>query len=231
MNKLKKYLLGAGCMVLLTLAMALINSGSVGASISAAAAEVIEVRVVNTREEPVPTVAQGTTAVSGSVSIANSPTVKMAQGTIVGINPSNNAVQITNAESAPVAVRDVDFARQPFHQSAEFSFPDGAITRTTSITIPAGKRLVIEYVSGLLVVPTGQNITKITLGVTLDQQFANHFVARTPVGDSGFDNELFSVSQQMRVYADGLFINIQRGSATGTASGTVTLSGYLVDIP
>ena len=140
---------------------------------------------------------------------------------------------VTVAERVPhvtVVNTTAEFAGQPFHQSANFSFPDGAITRSASISIPAGKRLVIEYISGHLGVPAGQNITKIVLGVTLNRQFADHFVIRTPIGDSGFGNEFFGASQQMRVYADDLFINVQRSSPNGTAGGTVTISGYLVDV-
>ena len=55
--------------------------------------------------------------------------------------------------------------------------------------------------------------------------------ARVPLGDSGAGNEFFGASQQMRVYADGLFINVERSSPTASASGTVTLSGYLVEVP
>jgi hypothetical protein len=194
------------------------------------AERVADVRVVNTSAEPVPVLTRGTTNVSGSVSVTNTPTVNVGPGATVGIDPSGNAVQVANPETAPVAVRDVDFGRQPFHQSANFSFPDGSITRSTSISIPAGKRLVIEYVSGHLGVPAGQNITKIALGVTLNQQFADHFIIRTPIGDSGLGNEFFGASQQMRVYADDLFINVQRNSPNGTAGGTVTISGYLVDV-
>jgi hypothetical protein len=157
--------------------------------------------------------------------------MNVAHGASFGIDPSSNAVQIANSESAPALVRDVDFGRQPFHHSADFSFPEGAITRSTSITIPDGKRLVIEYASAHLGVPAGQNITKIVLGVTLNQQFASHFVARDPIGDSGLGNEFFGASQQLRVYADDLFINVQRSSPTGTGGGTVTVSGYLVDAP
>src|SRR5688572_4259245 len=193
MNKLRYCLLTATGLAALVSILVLSNFGARQAqgSVIPQAERVADVRVVNTTAEPVPVVTRGTTNVSGAVSVTNTPTVKVAPGASFGIDPSHNAVQIANPESAPIAARDVDFGRRPFHQSADFSFPDGAITRTTPIAIPAGKRLVIEYVSGLLAVPVGQNITKIVLGVTLNQQFADHFVVRTPIGESGFSNEFF----------------------------------------
>jgi hypothetical protein len=227
------YLLTSSLLLMLLGAFVLgtVGAGTTQGRVSAQSERVADVRVVNTTGESVPVFTRGTTSISGSVSVTNTPTVNLASGGTVGIDPSRNAVQVSNPESSAVAVRDVDFGRHPFSQSADFSFPDGAITRSTPITTPSGKRLVIEYVSGHFSVPTGQNITKIALGATLDQQFANHFVARVPLGDSGLGSEFFGASQHMRVYADGLFINVQRSGSAGTAAGTVTVSGYLVDTP
>src|SRR5437899_6396572 len=64
--------------------------------------------------------------------------------------PSPTNVNVVNTTASPVPVRDVDNpARQPFQAEAVGGFADGAST-TGDITIgavPAGKRLVIEYVS------------------------------------------------------------------------------------
>src|SRR5438045_7281882 len=106
MNKFKSCL----TIAILVLTTALINpdhaiaqSGD-GKKVSPAVdTKVTDVRVVNTNTEPVPTIVQGTTSVTGTVmvegtpnvNIANTPTVGLASGTNVGISGTPN-VNIAN---------------------------------------------------------------------------------------------------------------------------------------
>src|SRR5207237_10104139 len=102
--------------------------------------------------------------VSGAVSMPNSPTAKaqqngnwnvtlsgssaigLATGSAVGINPSQNTVQIGNKVTNPVLVRSAD-PRQPFQKSVSVAWVNGSNYAADSFAVPTGKRLVIEIVS------------------------------------------------------------------------------------
>lgn len=182
-----------------------------------------QVTVANTSANPVPTVAQGTTTVGGTVNIGNSPTV--------GISPSANTVQIGNTTNTPVLVRDVDSnaARQPFQATTNLVFTSGFNNQGAFIaSVPAGKRLVIEYVSMVLLLPTGQKPSQAEI---VTDNFP-HFLIATQQGSFGvFDT--FSVSQQVRLYADSsVAFNVVRSANDGVdGSLTATISGYLINVP
>ncbi len=79
--------------------------------------------VIVVNPEPIP--------VSGTVSIGGIP-----------------AVTVTNTDAAPVAVRDVDrAATEPFQTASVSTFFPTSFAATDLVTVPAGKRLVIEYAS------------------------------------------------------------------------------------
>ena len=70
-------------------------------------------------------------------------------------------VNVVNTTASPVPVRDVDNpTRQPFHAEAVGGFADGAcVTGGILIpTVPAGKRLVIEHISGFARMLHGQRM-------------------------------------------------------------------------
>ena len=144
MNKLRNYLLltAFGFAILVG---TLLFTGSPPIN----AANKQDVRVINTTSEPVPTAAQGTTAIVGTVNVGNTPTVNLASGSSVGLDPSNNTVQLGNTMANPVPVRDVDNpARQPFQKGTFYFLNDGESSKgTTLFFVPFGKRLVIEQVS------------------------------------------------------------------------------------
>ena len=101
-----------------------------------------------------------------------------------------------------------------------------------SFTVPAGKTLVIEYVSGNCFVPAGQArvlslITQVN-GATTGTQFN---LPTAGVGAFGGGNVLWRVGQQVLLYADGgktVTLRADRNSATGSATPIVmSLSGHL----
>src|SRR5262245_51844829 len=110
---------------------------------SAAAPASSQVQVVNTSAQPVP--------VNGTVGATQSGAWN------VGIN-GTPTVTIGNAPTAPIPTRNVDeYDRQPFQQSIAVQLMAGEQSDISStITVPAGKRLVIENVAGQVVVPPGQ---------------------------------------------------------------------------
>lgn len=146
------------------------------------------------------------------------------------------AVVVTNTPSSPVPVRDVDNpARSPFEASLAFDMRDGVDNNQASFAVPAGKRLVIEFVTAIVRVPQGQSVI-----VLFFAQIApsgppgiGHVIVVTPQGVFNEDNN-FMASQQMRVYADPwtqVIFEVSRNASAGLASGNVSVTGYLVSVP
>jgi hypothetical protein len=132
-------------------------------------------------------------------------------------------------------VRDVENpARQPFQRELQIAIPAGSNGASETFTVPAGKRLVLEYIAATVAVFPGQKgslrITN-TAGGTL-ASYDLH-LEDEGVGFTGF--AIFRVSQQIRIYADpGSTVTVVVGSDGATLPVTigelVTLSGYLVTL-
>jgi hypothetical protein len=200
MNNYKKYLITAISFAMLI--GAFIFSGPLAGN-SYGAPPPGEVKVINTSSQPVPTV------------ITNSPIMKIK----------------TDADN-PVFVKDVDNpARQAFQQKLNFNLADGFSEVCMPIaTVPAGKRLVIEYVSAKVTIPGGHKLRALNVFTNLNGDFAYHFLAPTP---TGVFNE-YVAAQQLRLYADpNTQVNIcaSRDNGDGIAPVQATISGYLVDLP
>jgi hypothetical protein len=107
---------------------------------------------------------------------------------------------------------------------------------TVSVAIvPAGKRLVIEFISATGQVPAGQHVVAWQIN-TIAPPFggAVHdlLVHEQPAFVNG--DALFRASQQVRLYANpGSEVRalLTRDDSVGQGQFTVTISGYLVDVP
>jgi hypothetical protein len=225
---------------------------------SAPPAPAANVNVVNTPTNPVPTAAQGTTAVTGSVDISGTPTVSLAAGTTVGISgtptvglASNARVAINSAATVPVFVRSVDDAvRELFHMQTNMTLADGDIGTTAFFHVPDGKRLIIEHVSASGIIPAGQKL-QLNLSTLVNNSHqlggsvqVTHFLVPqklgvgdpTSIGGSGASIEIFNVSQPTRIYADAdpantsIVFSAGRGVSTGTGSVSISISGYYVGV-
>src|SRR5438067_1397465 len=92
------------------------------------------VTVINHASQPVPTAAQGTTQVNGTVQVTNSPTVRLAAGTSVSLD---GVVSVRSAEVA-----------QPVRIAFGALGGNGGNDIVSNVyAVPAGKRLVIEDLS------------------------------------------------------------------------------------
>jgi hypothetical protein len=200
MNKIKNYLLPAISFALLVGAF-MFSGPLAGHSYGAPTAG--DVKVVNTSSQPVP------------VAVTNTPTVKLASD-----------------PNYPTFVRDVDNpARQAFQDRLTFNLADGFSEVCMPIAVvPAGKRLVIEYVSARVSLPGGQKLRGVQLFNNLNGDFAYHYLMPAPTGAF---NE-YVVGQPLRLYADAntqVSICASRDLSAGTAQVLATISGYLVDMP
>lgn len=104
MNNLKNTLPVAAGLLILILMMALINSGKVRSD------DLKNVNVVNTTANPIPTAAQGTTTIAGSLSISNTPNVNVANPTDLLFQTAAGGVRII--EPQDLATIDVSRFRE-----------------------------------------------------------------------------------------------------------------------
>jgi len=152
--------------------------------------------------------------------------------TIISLVFSINFAGLQSSHAAPKAsatpVTDVDNpARQPFSESANAFFQNGSRDVILNLPLPpAGKELVIEFVTINALIPTGENLWSASIN-------RNPLVI-VPQGDVGSGNDAFTASQQVRLYVSSqesiLFI-VSRNTTAGGGVVGVTISGYLVDVP
>jgi hypothetical protein len=158
--------------------------------------------------QALPVVAQGTTNVAGNLTVAKTTT-------------------------SPVQVRDVgNPTRHAFQTSLCAHVGSGCAPEPTSFAVPAGQRLVLEYVSG-------------TCGIGSTIQFFIPTLLMTVGGVTTFQplhavpvlgpqpGSRFDISQQMRAYADpGTSVAFQYEVIGGDdiVACDVNLSGYLVSM-
>lgn len=161
----------------------------------------INVKVINTESEPVP--------VSGTINVGNLGSSPL---------PVTGTVNVGNLGDSPLPVRDVD---NPAWQPVRFS---------SSFTVPAGKRLVIEYVSAAYSTELGCGALEVGLfsGLFLLQTFFPSVVGVDVTG-----NHLRGLSQETRVYVNaGSTVRFEsHGSNCTHDVNNRNVTGYLVDVP
>jgi hypothetical protein len=135
-------------------------------------------------------------------------------------------VTVTNTPTNPVPVQEVDnFAKHPFQVGASGvtnAFNPSGFTMTV---VPAGKRLVVEFISASCN-PTGMGGVVPGPLAILAAGFIGHFIALTPGTGAGHAG----VSQMMRLYAEpGTNVNLTLYPTTNAATVTcnAAISGYL----
>jgi|SRR5262249_54854649 len=142
-------------------------------------------------------------------------------------------VRVVNFEKEAVPVFDVENpARQAFQTDLTVLMREGISSDDAGMMVPAGKRLVIEYVSGRAELPAGQFLNTVALSTHVSSSQVVHYVQPTLLGANPTD-AFFSIGQLVKIYADpGIEVHfiLRRSSSTGSASARVSLSGYLVDL-
>ena len=141
-----------------------------------------------------------------------------------------------------VLVRDVDNpATQPFAMDFDLQFPAGSSavgfpgdpSGSASFTVPAGKRLVIEFATAICGLPAGQ---KCRLGILESESGVDvkHDLAVNAHETWGGVTEILTATQPMRIYIEpqgSVFVFGRRSDITGTGTLDFSLSGYFVDVP
>jgi hypothetical protein len=155
------------------------------------------------------------------------------------------AAQSVTIGNTPLPVSEVAKpASQPFQISGLATIGSFDTSSTIELfTVPAGKRLVIEYATVYAGAGEGNKMvafisTKlITTPDPNDSPFVAHALVMTEQGVIN-DPVTFAASQPMRVYADpGTKVlgivgrTADAADGTTTLSATITISGYFIDVP
>ena len=168
-----------------------------------------DVIVINPAAMPVPTAAQGTTTISGNVNV-------------------------TNTMAAPVPVFSLGEAIRPFHAFANSTQSGTNVSTVDVATVPAGHRLVIEFVSMVGQVPPTQHVEILQVTTSTDpvggvsHQLLVNAQPAAVIGDA-----IFRASQEVRLYANpGTTVRalFRRNSSVGDATFGITISGRLVPV-
>ena len=144
-------------------------------------------------------------------------------------------VTVENTASELALVRDVDNVRAPFQTSCGIQTTSDAGAFTCQLaTVAAGKRLVIETISGFLSVPQGvaPGAPSPFLQTTMNAIAVNHYLRSSLETISGRDIRTYT--ENVRIYADaGTNVLVKAATdATGNSgNGTFTISGYIVPAP
>lgn len=230
MKKITRIFVGALGIGLLAAGLSFLTSRPVPAQ-----GRLLPVRVVNTTAAPVPTAAQGTTRIAGSVAITGTPSVNANITNPVSLASGS----ISNTASTPLFTKDVDAAgRYPFTLTAFNIGPDvnNATNNGAQVVLPAtltpggppAQTAVIEFLSAICEVPTGITLDHINLQTHLGTN-VNAFFLTTPGHDvlsAPFGGEIWT-SQQIKIYASAN--SVVFAGLPGNNNGCVlSISGYML---
>jgi len=206
----------------------------------------LPVTVVNGSGQPIPTAAQGTTNVAGTVSlasgsivnigntpnvnvantatvnVANTPTVSLAPGASVTVtnplNGQNNPAPLVTLEAA-----------QPYEDVCFINFSGNEQGSCNFTPIPAGKRLVIQEFDAAGTLEPGLK----PLDLQLTPLDIRHFFVATFMG-SGHGYDYFATHQETRIYVKSNETPYCYTAISGVSNSGQYLcqfSGFLVDVP
>jgi len=215
-----------GIMAVLTAAS--FGTGHYKAAFAPATSNVL---VTNTAAQPVPTQAQGTTQVAG--------TVGLSTGTKVGINGTvsldpSTSVNLPYNDASPLSVKTQDTHRIPVHTEYNFAIlpQNNTAGFQDMYTVPGGKRLVIEemyaYVAGDSSNPMSFTEIGVRNNITTKANMPLHLEQDSAAGGT------WSTMVQTKFYVDAgdTVFNFERETTTGTSTFVaIGFSGYLEDAP
>jgi len=167
------------------------------------------------------------TSTSKNVNVVNTPNVNVANTPSVSVS---NTPNVNVANTPTVQDRD-NPARQPFQASFTVGFPIGSFQATETITVPAAKRFVIEYIS----VGPGRDLTQVTITTIVNGNGAlSTLMLLQQPNQEFFPATFLGASQTVRLYADpgtSVSCKIFRSTNIDFIALPLMISGYLVDVP
>jgi hypothetical protein len=152
--------------------------------------------------------------------------VRAASPQPVSVSSANgsNTAKVDSAGHLLVNADD-DTAQHAFQQDVNFSF-----SGSVHITVPAGKRLAIRFISAALTVPDTQKVLVVTVEVTANATTTSLSLSpRTSGSTAGL--AIYVAEDEVLAYADSgtqVEMNAIRSDSGGSASGAFSVSGYLV---
>lgn len=140
-------------------------------------------------------------------------------------------VNVVNPPDAPVPV--IGQYNEPFHAFLVGEMADGVFSmgNTLAITVPLGKRLVVETVSAIVTTNAGQNV-RIRADAQAPEAFAAHHLTVSREAWQGLTDH--KSIQSLRMYATAgtrVFIRVSRDQALGVANVNASISGHLITQP
>jgi len=170
----------------------------------------------------------------GSLIMVWSQPARAGGGPDICINPACNTVRVASDVTNPVVVTERDtFERHAFQTTVTVTIDQGFVGQNGFVTVPAGKRLVVEYASARGFVPAGQNMVfSIDTNLNGENVSEFHHVPSTQQFTSG-NTAHFIAGGQVRIYADSgsVILRCDRDNANGTGTFIFTISGHLLDVP
>jgi len=169
-----------------------------------------------------------------SIMLAGSFSAHAGGGPEVCISPACNTVKIASDPGTPLVVAQADTPeRHAFQATVTVTLDQGFVGQNGAVTVPAGKRLVIEYASARAFVPSGQNLA-FSIDTSLNGENVSefHHLPSTQQFTSGNITQ-FIAGEQVRIYADSgiLILRADRDNPNGTGTFIFTISGHLIDAP
>ena len=174
------------------------------------------------------------------VTVTNTPLPTTVTNTPSVTISGTPTVSFSNTSSTPLFVRDVDSpSLQPFARDCGIDTFDTAGRGSCSLeAVPAGKRWVVETVSGQLTISDGTKPISIHLALCSAGFSTDNFLPAVFQGNSAFfTGDFFTLTERVRLYADNtggchgapFFSAVISNSTVGSAYFAV--SGYLVNVP
>ena len=139
-----------------------------------------------------------------------------------------NRVRTCPDENCPASMLNAN-DRNAFQRRVQFVIPDGVPETGVNITVPEGKRLVIEFVTASQLAfsqPVAVRLRTLVNGAQSEFSLLQVKQAEPNI-------DLWITTQQMRVYADAPSFRIDAGRQTPFVANSavdVSISGYLVDL-
>jgi hypothetical protein len=187
------------------------------------------VLVVNGSGQPVPTAAQGTTNVAGTVNIGNAPSVNVTNTPTVNL-ATGGSVNVTNPPNGqnnptPLAVLE---ATQPYQDTCSMTISGGINGTCNFQTVPSGKRLIIQEFDAFGQVQRGLKPIFISVYSGIYHSFPATFMG------SGNTIDNFNTHQETRLYVGSdhaPICDVDLSDVTQASAYTCAFSGFLIDVP